>query len=58
MPFACEISLYIDFHPGGKRQIMQGAGKDMTELFQKAHPWVSRALQSAFQLRNGCVAWC
>eukprot|EP00434_Breviolum_minutum_P012704 symbB.v1.2.011199.t1/scaffold718.1/size169569/5 len=36
-----DITLYIDFHPGGKRQIMQGAGKDMTSLFQKAHPWVS-----------------
>eukprot|EP00438_Fugacium_kawagutii_P029520 Skav222746 [mRNA] locus=scaffold2390:557469:561422:- [translate_table: standard] len=36
-----DITLYIDFHPGGKRQIMQGAGKDMTTLFQKAHPWVS-----------------
>lgn len=36
-----DITLYIDFHPGGKRQIMQGAGKDMTELFQQAHPWVS-----------------
>jgi len=36
-----DITLYIDFHPGGKRQIMQGAGKDMTALFQKAHPWVS-----------------
>eukprot|EP00439_Symbiodinium_sp_Y106_P051354 s1906_g6.t2 len=36
-----DISAYIDFHPGGKKQIMQGAGKDMTSLFHKAHPWVS-----------------
>jgi len=36
-----DISPYIDYHPGGKRQIMQGAGKDMTNLFHKAHPWVS-----------------
>ncbi|CAJ1380073.1 unnamed protein product [Effrenium voratum] len=39
-----DITAYVDFHPGGKRQIMQGAGKDMTELFQKAHPWVSAGL--------------
>eukprot|EP00930_Biecheleria_cincta_P057617 TRINITY_DN43519_c0_g1_i1.p1 TRINITY_DN43519_c0_g1~~TRINITY_DN43519_c0_g1_i1.p1 ORF type:complete len:272 (+),score=40.63 TRINITY_DN43519_c0_g1_i1:79-894(+) len=36
-----DVSSYIDFHPGGKRQIMQGAGKDMTKLFMKAHHWVS-----------------
>lgn len=36
-----DVSSYIDFHPGGKRQIMQGAGKDMTKPFMKAHHWVS-----------------
>lgn len=36
-----DITLYIEFHPGGKGEIMKGGGKDMTDLFLKAHPWVS-----------------
>lgn len=36
-----DVTPYIDFHPGGKRQLMQGAGKDSTALFNKVHPWVS-----------------
>ena len=33
------ITSYLDFHPGGLPIIMSGAGKDMTELFQKHHSW-------------------
>ena len=35
------ITSYLDFHPGGVPIIMSGAGKDMTELFQKHHSWVN-----------------
>lgn len=36
-----DVTTYMDFHPGGKKELMKGGGRDMTELFQKAHPWVS-----------------
>lgn len=32
---------YLDAHPGGKKQLLRGGGKDATELFLKFHPWVS-----------------
>ncbi|KAJ3069776.1 hypothetical protein HDU98_007162 [Podochytrium sp. JEL0797] len=32
---------YLHFHPGGVGQLMRGAGKDATELFNKIHPWVN-----------------
>lgn len=35
------VTAYLPFHPGGKRQLMRGAGKDATELFMKIHPWVN-----------------
>lgn len=34
------ITPYISFHPGGK-VLLQGAGKDSTELFNKYHAWVN-----------------
>jgi predicted heme/steroid binding protein len=35
------VSQYVPFHPGGKYQILRGKGKDATELFMKAHPWIN-----------------
>lgn len=35
------ITEYLSFHPGGVDTIMQGAGKDATELFEEIHPWVN-----------------
>jgi len=32
---------YMDFHPGGKKNLMAGAGKDCTAMYNKVHPWVS-----------------
>ena len=33
---------YMDFHPGGKDQLMRGAGReDAEKLFHEIHPWVS-----------------
>lgn len=35
------ITPYIPFHPGGKGEIVRGAGKDSEKLFMETHPWVN-----------------
>ncbi|MBW0531572.1 hypothetical protein O181_071287 [Austropuccinia psidii MF-1] len=35
------ITSYLNFHPGGPRELMRVAGKDGTELFMKTHAWIS-----------------
>lgn len=35
------ISPYLPYHPGGKGQLLRGAGKDAAKLFQEIHPWVN-----------------
>ncbi len=35
------ITPYVAFHPGGKGEILRGAGKDSDKLFMEAHPWVN-----------------
>ena len=38
------LTPYIDFHPGGKGELMRGVGKDggvMEKLFNEVHPWVN-----------------
>lgn len=32
---------YISYHPGGRSQLMRGAGIDATDLFMKVHSWVN-----------------
>lgn len=35
---------YLDFHPGGRGEMLRGAGKEeavMRKLFEEVHPWVS-----------------
>ena len=32
---------YLKYHPGGTHQLMRGAGKDCTTLFNQIHPWVN-----------------
>ena len=36
-----DVSQYLQYHPGGVRELMLGAGKDCTKLFDKYHPWVN-----------------
>lgn len=35
------VTRYLDFHPGGAEQLMRGAGKDATSLFDEYHAWVN-----------------
>lgn len=35
------ITPYIPFHPGGRGEIMRGAGRDSGKLFMEVHPWVN-----------------
>lgn len=35
------VTKYLDFHPGGVDELMRGAGKDATSLFDEVHAWVN-----------------
>ncbi|KAK5306913.1 hypothetical protein LTR99_002605 [Exophiala xenobiotica] len=35
------ITPYVPFHPGGKGEILRGAGKNSDTLFAEVHPWVN-----------------
>ncbi|XP_058837562.1 cytochrome b5 reductase 4 isoform X2 [Topomyia yanbarensis] len=35
------VTRYLDFHPGGIDELMRGAGKDATTLFDEVHAWVN-----------------
>ncbi|CAO1406777.1 unnamed protein product [Diamesa serratosioi] len=35
------LSYYLDFHPGGHAELMKGAGKDATKIFDEVHAWVN-----------------
>jgi len=35
------ITPYLDFHPGGKGELMRAAGKDGEQLFNDIHAWVN-----------------
>lgn len=35
------ITPYVPFHPGGKGELLRGAGKDSAKLFLEVHPWVN-----------------
>jgi len=33
------VSSFVDRHPGGVEQILIGAGRDITQLFESYHPF-------------------
>ncbi|KAK2803547.1 hypothetical protein FQN50_006982 [Emmonsiellopsis sp. PD_5] len=35
------ITPYLPFHPGGKGELLRGAGRDSEKLFLEIHPWVN-----------------
>lgn len=44
------ITPYLDFHPGGRAELLKVAGKDGTLLFDKYHLWVN-----AERMLEGCA---
>jgi cytochrome-b5 reductase len=36
-----DMTAYLPFHPGSIEEIMRGAGRDATLLFNEYHPWVN-----------------
>lgn len=36
-----DLTMYLEYHPGGEEMLMKGAGKDATELFNYHHPWIN-----------------
>lgn len=37
------VTPYMDFHPGGREEMMRGAGQDATNLFDQTHHYVNFA---------------
>ena len=35
------VTHYMDFHPGGWDELVKGAGKDATDMFNEVHKWVN-----------------
>ena len=35
------VTPYMEYHPGGVDELMRGAGKDATALFDEVHNWVN-----------------
>ena len=35
------ITPYLDFHPGGRAELLRGAGIEATQLFNEVHAWVN-----------------
>ena len=35
------VTAYMDFHPGGWDELVKGAGKDATDMFNEIHKWVN-----------------
>ncbi|CAN8068115.1 unnamed protein product [Agarophyton chilense] len=36
-----DVTRYARFHPGGHAILLAAAGTDVTELFNRYHPWVN-----------------
>lgn len=41
VPQVYNLTPFLHYHPGGVPEIMKGAGRDCTALFNKYHPWVN-----------------
>ncbi|CAK8690062.1 unnamed protein product [Clavelina lepadiformis] len=39
--YVYNVTRYCNYHPGGQAELMKGAGKDATNIFNKVHRWVN-----------------
>ena len=35
------VTQYMDYHPGGWDELVRGAGRDATDMFNEIHKWVN-----------------
>ena len=35
------VTHYMDYHPGGWDELVKGAGRDATDMFNEIHKWVN-----------------
>lgn len=35
------ITPYLEYHPGGEKELLRAAGRDGTKLFMLTHSWVN-----------------
>lgn len=46
------VTPYVEYHPGGVRELMRGAGADGTALYNEIHPWIDIGLIGKLQVGN------
>ena len=52
------ITPYLEFHPGGIPEIMRGAGKDATDLFDEvSFPFIYSLSQPHLELWTYCIIY-
>jgi len=44
-----DVTQYAYYHPGGAEELLRGAGRDCTDLFNEYHPWVA---ERAYMSKN------
>lgn len=49
------LTPFLHYHPGGVPEIMKGAGRDCTALFDKYHPWVNFDTLVGVSSGGGCL---
>lgn len=40
-PLVYDVTSYMDYHPGGRGELLRGAGTDATQLFNEYHAWIN-----------------
>ena len=40
-PLVYDVTTYLDYHPGGRGEVLRGAGTDATQLFNEYHSWIN-----------------
>jgi cytochrome-b5 reductase len=48
------VTPYMDFHPGGWEELVQGAGRDATDMFNEIHRYSTAANRQKYPI-NGLI---